>query len=601
MIRSQYIKLVDTGSFPGGIHPVQHKAESNSSPIATLPVPTTLWLPLAMHLGTPAEPIVQIGDRVFKGELIAAAKGLVSANIHAPTSGTIQAIEPHAFAHESGFAQPAIALDSDGLDQWRVLEPWPDWRSRGIEPVLERIRLGGVTGLGGAGFPTDVKYRNSQAVIRTLLINAAECEPYITADDRLMRERADDILRGATICQWLLGAKTILIGIEDNKPEAIAAFRAAAEQLQVPIELAIVPTKYPSGGEKQLIQLVLGVEVPHGGLPSDLGIVCQNVGTLAQIYRTVELDEPLISRVTTVTGAAVSHPGNYQVLIGTPIEVLLAHAGVQMPKADRVIMGGPMMGFVVPDLLAPVVKSTNCLLVPTKKELPPALPDNPCIRCGLCEQACPVSLLPQQMLWSAKNRQLDAALLHSLDDCIECGACAYVCPSRIPLVQYYRYAKGEIRQENEENVSAERARVRFENRQKRLDQEQAEKEAKRQLRAEVAAKALAAKTAAEGQAGSETNELISATLERVAAKKLAANQAPASMSLSDLAAAAQASQEKFAKAAARLAEAEINAPDMVPALKKATGKLEEKYLSTEAAYQTALTAAEVVAAQGPNS
>ena len=589
---SQYIKVIDIGSFPGGIHPAQHKGESNTNPIATLPLPDRLWLPLSMHMGAAAEPNVQIGQHVLKGDLIAAAAGRVSANIHAPTSGTIGAIEAHAFAHDSGFSQPAIALDSDGLEQWRPQQAWSDWRSKGTEAVIERIRAGGVTGLGGAGFPTDVKYRNSQAQIHTLLINAAECEPYITADDRLMRERAEDILRGAQICQWLVGAKTILIGIEDNKPEAIAALKAAAEQLQLAIELAVVPTKYPSGGEKQLIQLVLGVEVPHAGLPSDLGIVCQNVGTLAQVYRTVVFDEPLIARVTTVTGAAVAQPGNYQVLIGTPIEQLLQHAGVQMAKADRVIMGGPMMGFAVPDLQAPVVKATNCLLVPTKKELPPALPDNPCIRCGLCEQACPVSLLPQQMLWAAKNRQLDAAQLHSLDACIECGACAYVCPSRIPLVQYFRYAKGEIRQENEATRNAERARIRFENRQNRLEREQAEKEAKRQLRAATAAKALAAKTGAEGQAGSETNELIAATLERVAAKKPLVGAPPASLSLEELAAAAQASQAKFASAAARLAEAEVNAPDMVNALQRATGKLEEKYLSTEAAYQTARAAAD---------
>ena len=576
-------------SLPGGIHPAEHKKESNQTPIAALPLPATLWLPLAMHAGAPAEPCVKVGDTVLKGDCIATAQGGISASIHAPTSGRIAAIEPHAFAHESGMQQTAICLESDGLDAWRVQQPWHDWQTHSNETLLSRIRDGGITGLGGAGFPADVKYRNKHAPIHTLLINAAECEPYITADDRLIRERANEILRGAQICQHLLQAKTVVIGIEDNKPEAIQAFETAAGELKMCVNLAVVPTKYPSGGEKQLIQLTLGVEVPSHGLPSDVGVVCQNVGTLSQIYRTVVLDEPLISRVTTVTGKTIGQPGNYEVLIGTAMETLLNHAGAHLKKADRVIMGGPMMGFAVPDITAPIIKTTNCLLAPTRAELPAPIVDNPCIRCGMCEQACPVNLLPQQMHWAAKNRHLEAAELHSVQDCIECGACAYVCPSRIPLVQFFRYAKGELRQEEKDLQDSERARKRFENRQARLEREKQEKEERRKARAEAAAKALAEKKAKAGDSATSESQddPVKAALARASAKKQTALVSPEEKSPQELQALAAKAKTKLDKAQEKLQDAEASNPGMVAALAKAAGKLEEKYLAAEKAYQAA--------------
>ncbi|EAR08573.1 electron transport complex subunit RsxC [Reinekea blandensis] len=590
-VASSLITRSRVWSISGGIHPAEHKQESNTAPIEAIPLPSTLWLPLNMHIGAPATPVVSVGQMVRKGQIIAQSGGGISASVHAPTSGRITAIEDHAYAHESGLKQPAIAIEADGLDDWRKQTPWEDWASKTHEELLQRIHDGGITGLGGAGFPTDIKYRNRHAPIDTLLINAAECEPYITADDRLMRERAEDILRGAQICLHLLGARRILIGIEDNKPEAATALEQAAETLQQRIELAVVPTKYPSGGEKQLIQLVTGKEVPKGGLPSDLGIVCQNVGTLYQIYRTVVHDEPLISRITTVTGAAVSNPGNYEVLIGTSMETVLNHAGAHLKKADRVIMGGPMMGFAVPDIAAPIMKSTNCLLAPTKKELPPAIEDSPCIRCGLCEQACPVDLLPQQMHWASKHRELESAELHSLEDCIECGACAYVCPSRIPLVQYFRYAKGELKQERQQHEESERARIRFENRQARLEREKQEKEARRKARAEAAAKAQAEKKAREGapSSGSNDDDPVKAALARAAAKKQARAESAAAVEQSpaELKEALDKAKAKFDKASTRLQEAEANGDAMVAALKKAADKLEEKYLSAEKAYQAA--------------
>jgi electron transport complex protein RnfC len=575
-------------SIPGGIHPAQHKTESNTTPIEAVPLPSQLWLPIGMHIGKAAKPIVKIGDTVCKGQCIAEAQGGVSANIHAPTSGRIVAIEEHAFAHESGYEQLAICIEADGLDAWRKQDPWLDWQQQEPSDIIDRIRDGGIAGMGGAGFPTHVKYRNKHAPIHTLLVNAAECEPYITSDDRLIREFALEILQGAKICSSLLEARTILIGIEDNKPEAIQAFESAATELKLDITLAVVPTKYPSGGEKQLIQLTTGLEVPNNGLPSDIGIVCQNVGTLKQVYRTVVHDEPLISRVTTITGQAVERPGNYEVLIGTSIETVLNHAGVHLKQADRVIMGGPMMGFALPDITAPIIKTTNCLLAPTKKELPPPIPDNPCIRCGMCEQACPAGLLPQQLLWASKNRQLESAELHSISDCIECGACSFVCPSRIPLVQYFRYAKGEIRQERRDTFESDRARQRFENRQARLEREQVEKELRRKARAEAAAKALAEKKAKEGNDAPAKDDPIKAALERAAAKRAEKTEAPHERSVDELKDLAEKAKAKFEKAAARLKDAEENGNDMLAALNKAAGKLEEKHRAADKAYQEAV-------------
>lgn len=589
-VASRLITRARVSSIPGGIHPAEHKSESNQTPIEALPLPSVLWLPLNMHIGTPATPVVSVGDTVCKGQLIAEAGSGISAGIHAPTSGRVTAIKDHPYAHESGFHQPAIAIEADGQDSWRRQSPWLDWQQKSHEEILQRIHDGGIAGMGGAGFPTDIKYRNRHAPIDTLLINAAECEPYITADDRLMRERAEDILRGAQICLALLDARTIIVGIEDNKPEARSALEAAAEALNQPITMAVVPTKYPSGGEKQLIQLVTGKEVPKGRLPSDLGIVCQNVGTLYQVCRTVIHDEPLISRITTVTGGAVDKPGNYEVLLGTSMETVLNHAGAHLKKADRVIMGGPMMGFAVPDIMAPVLKTTNCLLAPTRKELPAPIEDNPCIRCGLCEQACPADLLPQQMLWASRNRELESAELHSVEDCIECGACSYVCPSRIPLVPFFRYAKGELRQERQQHAESERARVRFENRQARLEREKQEKETRRKARAEAAAKALAEKKAREGDGAdssgkTDSEDPVKAALARAAAKKQAKAQAPEAQTPAELKEALDKAKAKYEKAATRLKEAEDNGDSMVPALKKAATKLEEKYISAEKAYQ----------------
>lgn len=475
----------------GGIHPPERKALSNRSPIQRLPLPARLVVPLAQHLGSTAEPCVSEGDRVLKGQKIAEASGYVSAAVHAPTSGIVRFIGPQPYPHVSGMLNEAIVIDSDGEDEWAEPHPTPDYRQLAASELLELIRDAGISGLGGAGFPTAVKLGGAtNQPIRTLLINGAECEPYITSDDLLMREMAHELVVGIDILVHLIQPEQVLIGIEDNKPEAIGAVREALGER--PYGLRVMPTKYPSGGEKQLIQILTGEEVPSGGLPADIGILCQNVGTCVAIHDAVLLGKPLISRVTTLTGEALARPMNVLALIGTPVADLLAFAGLDRAKLNRLIMGGPMMGFTLPSLDVPLVKTTNCLLACTLAELPPPPPALPCIRCGECAEACPANLLPQQLHFFALGQEHDQLKAYNLFDCIECGACAYVCPSSIPLVQYYRAAKGEIRTLEQKQHKAEHSRQRFELRQERLRRAEEQKEADRKARAERAARAKAA-------------------------------------------------------------------------------------------------------------
>ncbi|MEX6503175.1 electron transport complex subunit RsxC, partial [Pseudomonas zhanjiangensis] len=491
----------------GGIHPPQRKDLSNRTPIQSAPLPKRLVLPLNQHIGAAAAPLVVVGEAVFKGQKIAEASGFVSAALHAPTSGIVSFIGPQPYPHVSGMLIPAIVIDSDGEEQWGDLEPCTDFRALEPAALLEKISQAGISGLGGAGFPTSVKLtaRPTQK-IHTLIINGTECEPYITADDLLMREKADQLIGGIEILAQLIQPEQVLIGIEDNKPEAIAAVRAAVGDR--PFAVRVFPTKYPSGGEKQLIQILTGVEVPSGGLPADIGILCQNVGSAVAVFEAVVLGKPLISRVTTLTGEALARPMNVEALIGTPVRELLEFAGLDPAKLDRLVMGGPMMGFTLPNLDVPLIKTTNCLLATTASELPAPPPALPCIRCGECAEACPASLLPQQLHFFALGQEHEQLRAHNLFDCIECGACAYVCPSNIPLVQYYRAAKGEIRELEQKQIKAEHSKQRFELRQERLRRAEEQKEAERQARAERAARAKAIQ--AESSAGLLEEDAVAA-------------------------------------------------------------------------------------------
>lgn len=483
-------------AFHGGIHPPENKKQSTRSPIRLAPVPEQLTIPIQQHIGAPAKPCVQVGEHVLKGQLIAEAQGRISVSIHASSSGTITDISPKAVPHPSGLEAPCISIKTDGQDQWIPHQGLDDYRSLPHMELIDYIRNHGIAGMGGAGFPTDVKlHLGDDHIVNTLIINAAECEPYITADDMLIRERAEQVVGGIEIINYLLNPTHILIGIEDNKAHAIRVLEDALRHTELNIDIVVVPTKYPSGGEKQLVRLLTGVEVPSGRIPADVGIVCQNIGTVAAINQAVHQGTPLISRIVTITGGAVSKPQNLEALIGTPINDLLEAAQVNHNALSRLVMGGPMMGFTIENDAIPLIKTSNCIIAAVKEEMPPAPPSQACIRCGLCEQACPAELLPQQLFWFSKSREFDKAKHHNLFDCIECGACSYVCPSNIPLVQYYRFAKNEIRAEEAEQRKSDQARQRFEARQARLEQAILDKEIRRKERAEQAAKTQAAKKA----------------------------------------------------------------------------------------------------------
>ncbi|CAA0124050.1 Electron transport complex subunit RsxC [Halioglobus japonicus] len=566
-----------TFTFHGGIHPPENKHQSVRTPIADAGIPPELIIPLSQHIGAPAGVVVEIGQHVLKGQMIAEAQGFVSVPKHAPTSGTIHAIEDRLIAHPSGHLAPCIVIVPDGKDEWIECKGTPHYETVDKVKLIGLIRDAGVAGMGGAGFPSSVKLSVKAGThIETLIINGTECEPYITADDALMRERAEQIIEGAKILRYIIGPQETLIGVEDNKPEGIAALRAAAQGTG--IEVVDFPTKYPSGGEKQLIEILTGKQVPSGGLPSQVGVVCQNIGSTVAIYEAVVHGRPLISRVTTVTGNAVREPQNFQVLLGTPMRYLLEKAGYQPEKNRRMIMGGPMMGFTVPDIDVPIVKTTNCLLAPTEAELPTPPPAQACIRCGMCAEACPASLLPQQLFWFAQGKEFEKLEEHNLFDCIECGACSYACPSNIPLVQYYRASKAEILQQRRDHEKAEASRIRFESRQQRLEQAEAEKEAKR------AARKKAAEQRAQS-AGTDTGEdPIQAAIARAQAKKAAQQGAGDEQSeLEKLEKTVVSAQKRLDTATTKLEQAKAEGSDFVEALQTGVEKTRTKLAAAEQA------------------
>ncbi|KOY63762.1 electron transporter RnfC [Photorhabdus heterorhabditis] len=460
--------------FDGGIHPPEMKLQSSQTPLRIAPLPEELIIPLQQHLGTEGELLVKAGDKVQKGQPLTFGSGR-TVPVHASTSGTIIAIEPCITAHPSGLKELCVRLRPDGEDQWCERIQTPDYQSLDANTILNRIHQAGIAGLGGAGFPTAAKLQSGRSGIKTLIINAAECEPYITADDRLMQEHSNELIEGIRILEHLLKPEQILIGIEDNKPEAIRALKTALKGDKT-IIVRVIPTKYPSGGAKQLTKILTGEEVPSGGRSSAIGVLMQNVGTVVAIKRTIIDGEPLIQRVVTVTGDAVTSPGNFWARIGTPVQFLLQLAGFEPQSEQMVIMGGPLMGFTLPDLNVPVVKISNCILAPSHQEMDANTAEEACIRCGLCVEACPASLLPQQLYWFSRGQEHEKARDHNLFDCIECGACAYVCPSNIPLVQYYRQEKAEIKALDQENRRSAEAKIRFEVKQARMEREKQARE-----------------------------------------------------------------------------------------------------------------------------
>ncbi|EPF8161959.1 electron transport complex subunit RsxC [Vibrio mimicus] len=533
----EQIKSGKLWDFPGGIHPFENKHQSNRQPIINASIPNELVLPLKQHIGKAGDLLVKVGDRVLKGQPLTQYTSTFMLPIHAPTSGVISAIEPRTVAHPSGLSELCIVLAPDQQEEWFELQPQPDYQQLSPETLLELIRQAGISGMGGAGFPTAKKLQSGLSRTEILIINAAECEPYITADDVLMRQHANEIIQGIEIVEHILKPKLTIIGIEDNKPEAVAALQQAAQDK--PMVIRVIPTKYPSGGEKQLIKILTNLEVPKGGIPADIGLLVQNVGSLQAIARAILHGEPLIRRVVTLTGDCFRKPRNVWALLGTPVQALLNEFGYKADKKlPRLIMGGPMMGFTLPHAQVPITKTANCILAPTRNELTSNDHEMACIRCGQCADACPVSLLPQQLQWHAKAQEFDKCEELNLKDCIECGACAYVCPSDIPLVQYYRQAKAEIRTRSLEAEAAERAKARFEEKKARMDRDKAERENRFKQAAEDRRKEM------QQQGGSDA---IAAAIERVKAQK--AQLEPADNSVKPAIAAA------IARAKAKQAEA----------------------------------------------
>ena len=502
--------------FFGGLKLAGFKTMSMSQATEVAPISKTLVLPLKQHIGHPAEANVKVGDAVLKGQMIATANDYVSSPIHAPTSGKIAAIEKRFVPHPSGIATDCIVIETDGEDRWIEHEASKNTNYRQLDAGVLRdiIRDAGIVGLGGAGFPSFIKLNpGSNNMVDTLILNGAECEPYITCDAMLMQEQSRKIIDGLNIMLHALQVEHCIIAVEDNKRTAHTMLVNALQEHETEyIDVVQVPTLYPAGGEKQLIKTLTGKEVPSSGLPINIGVVCHNVATAAATATAVLEGKPLISRYVTVTGEGVSKPRNLDVLFGTPFSELIDLCD-RNSKAEQFIMGGPMMGFEVSDDNIPVIKTSNCILVQSKNTKPDFV--MPCIRCGQCAEVCPAQLLPQQLYWYARAKNFDKTQDYNLFDCIECGCCSYVCPSHIPLVQYYRFAKTEIWTQEQEKKKSDIARQRHEFRQFRMERKKAENEERKRQKRELLKKVSGEKDSAEDS----KKAAIEAAMARVKAKR----------------------------------------------------------------------------------
>jgi len=448
----------------GGVHAEERKAASALPIVNDFPLPKKLYIPLQQHVGKAAEPVIKVGEKVLKGQLLAHSQGLVSAPVHAPSSGIILDVNDYPAPHPSALPIRMIVLETDGKDEWLKTSVAADPFQLDAEEISLRVGAAGIVGLGGATFPTVVKLNmGRENQIDTLIINGAECEPYLCCDDRLMQERAAEIIDGVRLMlhgmtnspganlhlpeggrtgRYDMNTKSAVVAIEDNKPQAFLMMQAAAAPY-AQIKVMQIPTRYPMGWDRQLIGYVTGREVPVGCRSSEIGVTIHNVGTAHAVHKAIRHGQPLLSRVVTVAGGAVNRPMNVEVPFGTLISELFAFCEVNTENTARIIMGGPMMGDSLPHSNLPTVKATSGILALTPNELKNT-DEQPCIRCASCVSVCPAGLRPLDMANNIRINQLDAAVDLGLKDCISCGCCSYICPSNIPLVQYFKYASGEV-------------------------------------------------------------------------------------------------------------------------------------------------------------
>ncbi|QLB21081.1 electron transport complex subunit RsxC [Vespertiliibacter pulmonis] len=501
--------------FPGGIHPPEMKKQSNQKPIRTLHLPKYFYVPVVQHSGSAGEVIVKLGESVLKGQPLTQGDNFRQLPVHSPTSGKIVGIEPYVSSHPSGIAELTIVIETDGKDQWIERKPVENFLQLTSGEIIQKIYQAGIAGLGGAVFPTSSKLSFAEKRCKVLIINGAECEPYITCDDRLMQDYPFELLEGIRILRYVLRPEEVILAIEDNKPKAIEAVKNALKGAN-DISLRVIPTKYPSGASDQLVQILTGLEIPQGKRTIELGIVMHNVGTAFAVKRAIIDDEPLIERVVTLTGDKVRNKGNVWARLGTPILHLLEQVDYQQDERFPVFLGGPLMGFILPSLHSPITKTANCIIAPDHFEYAPPQPERSCIRCSSCSDACPVGLLPQQLYWFARSENHEKSTEYHLDACIECGVCAYVCPSYIPLIQYFRQEKAKIAEVEEKARKAEEAKQRFEAREARLNKEKEARTARIQQ---------AAEKRREEVANSAGEDPVKAALARLKAKKNEESQA----------------------------------------------------------------------------